>query len=214
MKTGLLLCLCSYVLYLQGQLYYSNTQTPEPRAAAVVELDGLVQGVEDALDNLDAEFEADQAAIRFKIAELSNDELDEFVEAETSKPTWTKRQLLSAIAAVETGVTFGSDSNAVGDGGAALGPLQIHRGYHQDAQGVDIRVGPYRRMTEWSEAVRAFEAYMKRYAGAAYAAYRSNAMTLDGCEHIARIHNGGPKGYAKSATRRYWNRVKEHLLDT
>lgn len=30
-------------------------------------------------------------------------------------------------------------------------------------------------------------------------------------ETLARIHNGGPEGYKKSATLRYWHRVKKQL---
>jgi hypothetical protein len=30
-------------------------------------------------------------------------------------------------------------------------------------------------------------------------------------EVLARIHNGGPKGYKKTATVKYWNKVKKEL---
>ena len=44
--------------------------------------------------------------------------------------------------------------------------------------------------------------------GDKYQAATGNAPTL---EVLARIHNGGPTGYKKSSTERYWRRVKKQL---
>jgi hypothetical protein len=82
-----------------------------------------------------------------------------------------------------------------GDGGAALGPLQIHRGFHRDS-GVP---GPYERVADLSYARRVATAYYKRYAPEAWE--RGDVVTL------ARIHSGGPRGHQKAATLAYSRRI-------
>jgi hypothetical protein len=82
-----------------------------------------------------------------------------------------------------------------GDGGAALGPLQIHRGYHKDS-----RVpGRYEQVADLAYARKVAEAYFKRYAPEAWE--RGDAVSL------ARIHNGGPRGHQKAATLAYSRKV-------
>lgn len=91
--------------------------------------------------------------------------------------------------------TSGRHGPIVGDGGKALGPLQIHRGFHADS-----RVsGPYERVADLAYARRVATAYFKRYAPAAWAA--------GDVETLARIHNGGPRGHLKPATKRYGAKV-------
>jgi hypothetical protein len=82
-----------------------------------------------------------------------------------------------------------------GDGGAALGPLQIHRGYHKDS-----RVpGKYEQVANLAYARKVAEAYFKRYARQAFE--RGDVVSL------ARVHNGGPRGNQKAATLAYSRRV-------
>ena len=50
--------------------------------------------------------------------------------------------------------------------------------------------------------VRIFRAYMDRYATEERL---GRPVTF---EDIARIHNGGPNGYKKKSTLRYWEKVK------
>jgi hypothetical protein len=50
---------------------------------------------------------------------------------------------------------------------------------------------------EYSKLI--FDAYLRRYGKGKSA------------EDRARIWNGGPKGYEKSATKRYWKEVKKNL---
>ena len=83
----------------------------------------------------------------------------------------------------------------IGDGGRALGPLQIHRGYHADA-----RIGgDYSRCADLDYSRRVVTAYLQRYAPQAWAS--GDVVTL------ARIHNGGPRGDKKSATLGYAAKV-------
>ena len=84
----------------------------------------------------------------------------------------------------------------IGDGGKALGPLQIHRGFHADSR----VAGDYSRVAELDYSKRVATAYLKRYAPTAWAA--------GDVETLARVHNGGPRGHLKPATKGYGVRVK------
>lgn len=97
-----------------------------------------------------------------------------------------------ALHIVETG---GKRGAILGDNGAALGPLQIHKAYHADS-----RIGgDYSRCSGLDYSKRVVSAYLQRYAPAAWAA--GDVSTL------ARIHNGGPRGNTKSATISYAAKV-------
>ena len=84
----------------------------------------------------------------------------------------------------------------IGDGGAALGPLQIHRAYHADSR----VAGAYERVAELAYSKRVATAYLKRHAPEAWAA--------GDVETLARVHNGGHRGHLKSSTKSYGVRVK------
>ena len=83
----------------------------------------------------------------------------------------------------------------IGDGGKALGPLQIHRDYHADSR----VAGDYSRVADLEYSKRVATAYLKRYAPTAWAA--------GDVETLARVHNGGPRGHLKPATKGYGARV-------
>ena len=103
--------------------------------------------------------------------------------------------LIHAIHMVETGGKLGPIR---GDNGAALGPLQIHRGCWQDAN----IGGQYSQCADLEYSKRVFRAYMKRYAT------EKRLGRVPTFEDMARIWNGGPNGFKKSATVKYWNKVK------
>jgi hypothetical protein len=91
--------------------------------------------------------------------------------------------------------TSGRTGAILGDGGKALGPLQIHKAYHSDA-----RIGgDYSRCAELDYSRRVVTAYLQRYAPAAWAA--GDVKTL------ARVHNGGVRGASKQATVAYGDKV-------
>ena len=92
--------------------------------------------------------------------------------------------------------TSGRRTGAIlGDNGRALGPLQIHRGYHTDA-----RIGgDYARCADLDYSKRVVSAYLQRYAPAAWES--GDVKTL------ARVHNGGPRGANKPATVAYGDKV-------
>jgi len=92
--------------------------------------------------------------------------------------------------------TSGRTGPIVGDGGAALGPLQIHRAYHADSR----VAGDYSRVAELDYSKRVATAYFKRWA--------PDAFAKGDVETLARVFNGGPRGHLKPATKSYGVRVK------
>jgi hypothetical protein len=111
-----------------------------------------------------------------------------------------KRGLVDAIHMVESS---GRTGPILGDGGRALGPLQIHR-----ACWIDANIGgTYSQCAGLAYSKRVFAAYMARYA----TSRRLGRPVTD--EDRARIWNGGPNGYKKKATVAYWNKVKEQMND-
>uniref|UniRef100_A0A7S2X6G6 lysozyme n=1 Tax=Lotharella oceanica TaxID=641309 RepID=A0A7S2X6G6_9EUKA len=110
------------------------------------------------------------------------------------------RRLLDAIRQVESG----GDEDAVGDGGKAIGPYQIWEVYHGDAKaGGKYEDCKGKGSTAYSEKV--VRNYMNRFATKA----RLGRAPTD--EDIARIHNGGPNGYKKPSTEKYWEKVKKAM---
>jgi hypothetical protein len=97
-----------------------------------------------------------------------------------------------ALHVVETGGRRGA---ILGDNGKALGPLQIHRGYHADSR----IAGDYSRCADLDYSRRVVSAYLQRYAPKAWAA--------GDVETLARVHNGGPRGDKKPATVNYAAKV-------
>ena len=115
----------------------------------------------------------------------------------------TLSPLERAVWHVETSSVNGP---TVGDGGAALGPLQIHRGCWKDATEYDPAIGGrYEDVADIEYAVKIFRAYTARYATA-----RRLGRTPTDTDR-ARIWNGGPNGYKKKATLGYAEKVRRHL---
>jgi hypothetical protein len=109
------------------------------------------------------------------------------------------RPILDAIREKETGGEA-DPANAIGDGGRAIGPYQIHRVYWQDAIEHEPSIGgQYEDCRDAAYAERVILAYWDRYAPD----WRH--------ETLARVHNGGPKGHRKSATVGYWLDVRANL---
>ena len=102
-------------------------------------------------------------------------------------------------------VESGGNDFEIGDDGKAYGCLQMHAAYVQDAAeyaGKDwVHEDAFQRVV----AIQIFMAYMARYATEERL---GREPTL---EDIARIHNGGPNGYKKKSTEKYWQKVKSML---
>lgn len=108
-------------------------------------------------------------------------------------------RILNAIRQVETGGCK-NPSEAVGDGGKAIGPFQIHQSYWADAVEHDPSIGGvYADCKNEAYARRVVIAYLSRYC----------KVWTD--ENVARIHNGGPSGGKRKATVKYWRKVDNFL---
>jgi hypothetical protein len=97
--------------------------------------------------------------------------------------------------------TSGKLGPMIGDQGCSLGPLQISRAYHKDS-----RVGndsDYSRCADLEYSKKVVTAYLQRYAPQAWVA--------GDIETLARVHNGGPKGATKPATKGYAVRVQSFM---
>ena len=110
--------------------------------------------------------------------------------------------LLDALIQVESS---GNDK-AIGDNGNAIGCLQIWKVYWIDATERSGIRGSYKDCFNRAYAKRIVDAYMKRYAREAW----TNPAKFN-AEKCARIHNGGPRGYTKKATEKYWKKVDKLL---
>lgn len=106
--------------------------------------------------------------------------------------------LLAALMAVETGGERNPD-RAIGDGGRAIGCLQIHRATVRDANRIAGTHYTHDQMTNRVAASRVCEIYLDHY-----------GRNLDDISR-ARIWNGGPQGHLRDSTRAYARRVMREL---
>ena len=119
---------------------------------------------------------------------------------ESPNVTLEMKCLLDAICEVESNC----DPSAIGDNGASIGAYQIQYNYWFDAVEWDPSLSsPIFEYNdcfdkEYSEFIMI--AYMERYV--------PEAMEYFDPEVIARTHNGGPNGFAKDSTIKYWEKIK------
>ena len=115
-----------------------------------------------------------------------------------SNKDYSNLELAKAVHQVES--SGRTDDKIIGDNGRAIGPLQIHYSNWKDATDFDKTIGgKYSDCHKLEYSKLIFDAYLRRYGKGKSA------------EDRARIWNGGPKGYEKSATKRYWKEVKKNL---
>jgi len=112
-------------------------------------------------------------------------------------PTVPTNRLLDAMYTVESS----RGKVLVGDGGKAIGPYQIWYSYWQDAVEYDPSIGGvYRDCMD--------KAYSERIVWAYWCRYAPKGATV---QDLARIHNGGSRGYKNPKTLKYWDRIKQAL---
>lgn len=111
--------------------------------------------------------------------------------------------LISALMVVESD----GRADAIGDNGKAVGVLQIHPECIQDVNRITKKAYTLqdRRNAEKSRLMCA--AYLSHY-GRLYERRTGKKATA---EVLARIWNGGPRGYRSAGTRRYWAKVQATL---
>jgi len=113
--------------------------------------------------------------------------------------------LLPAIIQVESR----GDDAAVGDNGNAIGAYQIWKPYWQDGCEYIKKDYPYSNAYNRRIATEVVRGYLTRY-GKHYERKTGKKATL---EVLARIHNGGPNGWKKQATVKYWRKIQQALKE-
>lgn len=116
---------------------------------------------------------------------------------QASPDTTRLRPLFDAIRFVESG---NRPNPPDGDGGRSIGPYQIMEAYHRDACG---GLADWQRCRGRAYAERTMVKYWQRYC--------PKALAAGDWETLARIHNGGPRGHRKAATRAYWHKVRKAI---
>lgn len=117
-------------------------------------------------------------------------------------------RLLNAICNVESN----GNASAVGDNGKAVGAYQIHKKYVTDVnrickiKGFKIRFTFADRYN--SHKSRIMTAIYLDFYGKVYEKKQGKIATA---EILAKIHNGGPNGWKKQATEKYWRKVEKRL---
>jgi hypothetical protein len=107
----------------------------------------------------------------------------------------TLSNLITALIVVESS---GNDL-AIGDGGRAIGSLQIHKAVVLDVNRITGSNYRHQDMTNRAQARAVCEAYLRHY---------GRGKTT---EQQARIWNGGPTGDRKTATLAYWRKVEKAI---
>jgi hypothetical protein len=113
----------------------------------------------------------------------------------------TEKEMTDVLAAIRI-VESNDDPDAVGDGGDSIGCYQIQKCYWLDAKEFSDLDGTYLDCYNRGYADRTVRFYMARYA----TERRLGREVTQ--EDIARIHNGGPNGYKKECTKKFWKKVE------
>lgn len=111
-------------------------------------------------------------------------------------------RLIRAIEQVESG----GDTQAIGDGGSAVGCLQIHPEVVTEVNRINNQFtleDRYSRVKSYAMARIYLNCWGEFYK------HRSGEKPTD--EIYARIWNGGPRGYLNPNTKRYWEKVKKEM---
>lgn len=109
---------------------------------------------------------------------------------------------LSAIISILVSIESNGNDLAIGDGGAARGPLQIHKSVVEDVNRISGKSFQWKRMTNRAEATQVATIYLSHYATEARLGHKPTG------EDVARIWNGGPNGHKRSATDGYARKFK------
>lgn len=110
-------------------------------------------------------------------------------------------QTLNDFVLAEIKTESNGNTNSIGDNGAAIGCLQIHKVCWQDATEFDSSIGgKYSNCFNQDYSIKIFLAYMKRYC--------PQAIKSNDFETMARTWNGGGGGIHNPRTILYWHKVR------
>ena len=110
-------------------------------------------------------------------------------------------KLIDAICKVESNNVM----YIVGDNGKAIGCLQIWKTVVDDVNKYSKVKYTYADRYDKVKSYEMFKLYIGHYAT------QKRLGRKPTNEDMARIWNGGPNGYKKTATIKYWNRVKRYI---
>jgi len=113
--------------------------------------------------------------------------------------------LIIALITVESN----GDDLAIGDNGRALGCLQIHKEVVEDCNRISDRlfdrVFLLKHRASRDRSIEMCQLYLSYYAS------KDRIGRDPTIEDMARIWNGGPKGWKKDSTKAYWEKVRSHI---
>ena len=117
-------------------------------------------------------------------------------------------RLLNAIKGVESS----GNSSAIGDNGKAVGAYQLHKIYVRDVNNILKNKGSKICFTYADR----YNMHKSRYMTCIYLlhygkVYERKTGKVATAEVLSRIHNGGPDGWKKKSTLKYWYKVKKRL---
>ena len=111
--------------------------------------------------------------------------------------------LILALIQVESG----GDDKAIGDNGKSYGCLQITADYVADVSWASGIPYAHEEAFDRLKSIDMFLIYMSVYAT------KGRLNREPTAEDMARIHNGGPNGWKKPSTLKYWKKVEALLND-
>jgi len=112
--------------------------------------------------------------------------------------------LINALIQVESS----NNDSTIGDSGRAVGCLQIWKVVVDDVNRISkVKKFTYNDRKDRQKSIQIAKIYLNHY-GRLYQRKTGRAPTD---EIYSRIWNGGPKGYSKKITKKYWKKVKFHL---
>lgn len=109
--------------------------------------------------------------------------------------------LIAAIMMVESG----GNHRAIGDGGTAIGPLQIRQAAITDVNRIHGTKFTLTQTTNLAVSSRIFTLYTGHWC----TAKRLGRKPTN--QDIARVWNGGPNGWRRKSTVKYWAKVEKAL---
>ncbi len=112
--------------------------------------------------------------------------------------------LLTILIPLLIQVESSGDPNAIGDGGRAVGCLQIHPVVVEDVNRIYQTKYTEKDRLNKAKSMSICRLYLKYY-GTRYQLKTGKKATM---EALARIWNGGPDGWKKQSTVKYWKKVK------
>jgi hypothetical protein len=90
------------------------------------------------------------------------------------------------------------NDKAIGDNGKAFGIVQIHQSVIDDVNRMYRKTYKHSDAFDRGKSEEIFRLYLSYYCG-----------DVTKAEQASRIWNGGPKGFKKESTKKYWKKVRK-----